>query len=301
MRGPSWRPIASCMRAAHAIGPDGAHLREGELCDVPWWSFSKLVMATSALKLVELGGLDLNAPVAGHPYTLRQLLQHEAGLPDYGWLESYHSSVARGEVPWHPDEIIARTFEVHPPSQPGLRWAYSNIGYYYVGELVRAAVGKKLGEALRALVLAPAGLNRARLAASKADLDSVQMGDAQGYDPGWVLPGLLVGPIEEAATFLHNLLSGKILDKMTLAEMLQVHLLPQFRDEIWEHPAYGLGIMGAWNGPTSACGHSGEGPGSGIAVYGCLNDADVKVAAIWESPGTSRGVERLTLGMLAQV
>ena len=289
------------MRAAHSIDQEGVGLHEGEAGDVPWWSFTKLVIATAALKLVEKGSLDLDTALPGRAFTLRQLLQHEAGLSDYGWLESYHRAVASREAPWSADEAIARTFEAYPPWAPGSRWAYSNIGYYYVGELIVQMAEKSLGKALECLALAPAGLRTARVAKTTGDLDSVQMGGVRGYDPGWVLHGLIVGPIAEAAAFLHRLLSGTVLDKPMLAEMLTVHLLPQFRDELWKQPSYGLGIMGAWDGAGSPCGHSGEGPGSAIAVYGQVVDAKVRVAACWESPCTSRRAEKESLIMLAHV
>lgn len=282
----------------HWIGQDGHGTGEGETDDVPWWSFTKLVIAAAALKLVEQGQVELDSPLQDRAYTLRQLLQHEAGLPDYGWLESYRSAVAAGEPAWTADEMIARALEAHPPWAPGSRWAYSNIGYYHAGEVIVAATGRKFGDALSALVLAPAGLHRARVAVSRADLDTVQMGDGRDYDPAWVLHGLLVGPLAEAASFLHALLSGNILSEHMLAEMLRVRLLPQFRDALWEHPAYGLGIMGAWNGPGEPCGHSGEGPGSGIAVYGTVKDGGVKVAACWQSPGTARAAEQAALELL---
>ena len=286
------------MFAACTIDAEGPRLQDGEHGDVPWWSFTKLVIASSALKLVEQNELDLDGPLADRPYTLRQLLKHEAGLPDYGWLEDYQSAVAAGTAPWSPQEMIGQTLEAYPPWQPGTRWAYSNIGFYHVGELIRAATGTMLGEALAELALTPAGLTSARIVESASDLRGVQMGNAEGYDPRWVLHGLLVGPISEAAAFLHALLSGAILAQSTLAEMFKVRLLPQFRDELWEHPAYGLGLMGAWDGPQSPCGHSGEGPGSGIGVYGCTGIDGVRVAARWESPGTARSVETAVVAAL---
>lgn len=289
------------MRATISISPHGLCWRENEQIDVPWWSFTKLVIATAALKLVEKGLLDLDGRLPGRRLTLRQLLQHEAGLPDYGWLETYHSAVANREEPWSAEEIIGRTFEAFPPWEPGTRWAYSNIGYYYLRELIVDAARKEFWEALDALALTPAGVRKVRLAASKADLETVQMGKGRGYDPRWVLHGLLVGPITEAASFLYGLLAGTVLNERMFAEMLKVQFLPQFRDELWEHPAYGLGIMGAWDGVASPCGHSGEGPGSGIAVYGKVVDAKVSVAACWESPGTSREAERIVLEKLEQI
>ena len=57
---------------------------DGEAIDVPWWSFTKTVLAAAALALVRDGRLALDEPLPGRPYTLRQLLQHRAGLTDYG-------------------------------------------------------------------------------------------------------------------------------------------------------------------------------------------------------------------------
>jgi hypothetical protein len=46
------------------------------------------------------GALALDAQLPARPYTLRQLLQHRAGLRDYGPLAAYHDAVARGDSPW---------------------------------------------------------------------------------------------------------------------------------------------------------------------------------------------------------
>jgi CubicO group peptidase (beta-lactamase class C family) len=47
---------------------------------VPWWSFTKTVIAAGALALVRDGRLTLDEPLAKRPYSLRQLLQHRAGV-----------------------------------------------------------------------------------------------------------------------------------------------------------------------------------------------------------------------------
>jgi CubicO group peptidase (beta-lactamase class C family) len=51
---------------------------------VPWWSFTKTLMAAAALRLAEQGRLTLDENLAGLPYTLRQLLQHRAGVGEIG-------------------------------------------------------------------------------------------------------------------------------------------------------------------------------------------------------------------------
>ena len=283
------------MRVQHTIDHNGYFRQDGEDGPVPWWSFTKLVLATSALSLVEGGRIALDAPIDRADYTLRQLLQHESGLPDYGWLEDYHAAVAAGGPAWAPEELVERTKRAFPPKLPGSGWAYSNIGYYEVGQILVEATGLALADSLSKLVLAPAGLEQTRLARHPRDLEQVQMGDQSGYDPRWVLHGLLVGPLQEAAQFLHRLLSGTVLGEAMLTEMFRVHQFPQFRSALWEHPSYGLGIMGGWDGPGSP---SGGGPGSSIAVYGCTASAGVKVSAVWQSGVTGEDVERTALGAL---
>jgi len=47
---------------------------------VPWWSFTKTILAAAAPALVRDGRLTLGRLVPNRPFTLRQLLQHRAGL-----------------------------------------------------------------------------------------------------------------------------------------------------------------------------------------------------------------------------
>jgi D-alanyl-D-alanine carboxypeptidase len=75
---------------------------------VPWWSFTKTVLATTALKLAAQGHCRLGERLGGRPYTLRQLLQHRAGVPNYGNFASYHEAVRRGDKPWEIGELLER-------------------------------------------------------------------------------------------------------------------------------------------------------------------------------------------------
>ena len=62
---------------------------------VPWWSFTKTVLATTVLKLASEQRIDLDSLYPKRPFTIRQLLQHTAGVTDYGHLKSYQTAVAR--------------------------------------------------------------------------------------------------------------------------------------------------------------------------------------------------------------
>jgi CubicO group peptidase (beta-lactamase class C family) len=75
---------------------------------VPWWSFTKTELATAALQRVAQERFRLDEPFDGRPFTLRQLLQHRAGVPDYGDLPSYHAAVQRREKPWDVAQLLDR-------------------------------------------------------------------------------------------------------------------------------------------------------------------------------------------------
>src|SRR5262249_13691232 len=158
--------------------------------------FTKTVLAAAALALVRDSWLALDTPLSAG-YTLRQLLQHRAGLPDYGSLRDYHAAVARHEDAWPAAALLPPAPAPRLLYPPGTGWAYSNIGYFFVRRLIEAATGKDLGAALDSLVLQPLGIRRVRFAGERTDLEGVA--DVHYYDPRWVYHGLLVGPLADAA------------------------------------------------------------------------------------------------------
>jgi len=177
----------------------------------PWWSLTKAALAAGALVLVAGGRLELDASLAGRPFTLRQLLQHTAGLPDYGGLPAYHEAVARRAEPWSADELLRRVSSDTLLFSPGQGWAYSNVGYFFVRRLIEEATGEEVDAALRRLVFGPLGVPGVRLARSPSDLTVTAWGNVARYQPGWVYHGLLIGTPAEAALFLDRLLSGPLL------------------------------------------------------------------------------------------
>ncbi|NKF24655.1 serine hydrolase domain-containing protein [Solimonas marina] len=272
------------MRAAAWIDDSGVLHSDGVADAVPWWSFGKTVLAIAALRLVGAGRLSLSAPVDGARYNLAQLLRHEAGLPDYGGVAAYHEAVDAGRPPWPVKRLLTVLDVDRLRDAPGEGWAYSNVGYLIVAQLIERACGRPLHDALHEWAFDPAGLTTARLATQPGDLDAVQMGDAQGYHPGWVYHGLVVGTVADAARLLHALLAGRLLPPDRLAQMFDVRALPQFRSAAHPDPGYGLGLMAYADDPRRhPAGHGGSGPGSTIEVYGCNGRA----AAVWAA--TSSG------------
>jgi len=238
---------------------------------VPWWSFTKTVIAAAALCLVRDNRLALDDPLAGRPFTLRQLLQHNAGVANYGWIAEYHAAVARDDEPWPVATLLARAEADRLRYAPGEGWSYSNIGYLYVRELMERACGNDLDTVLRTLVLAPLGIAGPRIAMTRADLADVAMG-ARSYHPGWVYHGLMVGRLADAALLLDRLLTGDLLppalhDAMRRAYTIDVDIA----EGRWHTARYGLGLMcGLARNGEAVMGHTGRGPGSTIAVYRVL-------------------------------
>jgi CubicO group peptidase (beta-lactamase class C family) len=132
----------------------------------PLASISKTVTATTMMRLVEQGKVDLRAPVRKYLPDFR--VQHEAASRDVtichllthtsGW-EGQLSAVDRG------DETLARfVAELSTNMQlapPGAAWSYNNAGFGVAGRVIEAVTGSTFGDAVYDLVFKPLGLSRA--------------------------------------------------------------------------------------------------------------------------------------------
>ena len=247
---------------------------------VPWWSFSKTVLAAAALVLVDRRKLDLDVPVAGAPYTLRHLLQHTSGLPDYGPNPDYHRAVAAGESPWAIDELLRRVNASTLLFAPGTRFSYSNVGYLFIRQIIERATNAGLNDALRILVFDPLGIEGVFVAGAVEEFDAIVCGNAQRYDPRWVYHGCVVGSLSWAACCLHRLMHGNLLTPATKSAML----LPRSYDADAEAPddfGYGLGLMIEPVRPGERFGgHAGSGPGSTITVFSALMERRTFAASV---------------------
>ncbi|WP_111429456.1 serine hydrolase domain-containing protein [Rhodobacteraceae bacterium DSL-40] len=235
----------------------------------PWWSLTKTAIATCVMQRAEAGKADLDAALPDAPYSLRQLLQHRAGLPDYGGLAAYHLAVRRGDLPWQRWQLLAAAGAETQAWPPGTRFAYSNIGYLYLREWLEEQESAPLAEILARRIAAPLGLASTRLAETPEAFAAVHWPALEGYDPGWVYHGCLIGPALEAARFVHGLATGALVAPETLEEMRRP--LPvggPMGARPWRTPGYGLGLMaGGMSGAGRVFGHSGGGPFSTNAVY----------------------------------
>jgi D-alanyl-D-alanine carboxypeptidase len=282
--------MAESFHSAWIIDGDARGSSGAALDLFPWWSFTKTVLAVCALRLVEESRLELDALRPGKPYTLRHLLQHRAGVPDYGTLKSYQDAVAKNDTPWSRERLLQAANADQLLFQPGTGWAYSNIGYMFVADAIVAVTGLSLAKSLERLVLAPLSATSARLATEVADFQTVFWPEARTYDPRWVYHGCLIGTPFDAARILHALVSGQMLRSKTLEVMTERHELGgALSKRPWTLCGYGLGLMsGEMAGIGRAVGHSGVGPACVNAVYH-FPDADRATTVAVFTDGSDEG------------
>jgi CubicO group peptidase (beta-lactamase class C family) len=137
-------------------------------------SFTKQFTAMAIMLLVHDGKLRYDQTLSelftdfsayGKPITVRSLLNHTSGLPDY---EDLMDAVEKRKGPlWSADKQIQDDQvlkllkqEEHGKFAPGSRWSYSNSGYVVLGIIVARASGKSYGEFLRQRIFAPLKMNR---------------------------------------------------------------------------------------------------------------------------------------------
>lgn len=235
----------------------------------PYWSFTKTVIAICALKLQERATIRLDTRLDGEGFTLRQLLNHTSGLPDYSALADYHKAVAADEEPWPRERLLTAALAKGPLFAPGDGWAYSNIGYMLARQWIEAASGQDLATLVEEIVCLPLGLKSIELATTREQFRCVHWRGAASYHPGWVYHGCLIGTAEDAARLLHGLVGDRLVSAGAQEEMRQRVLLGGPLDgRPWTDCGYGLGLMiGSMGTAGRVVGHSGGGPFSTNAIY----------------------------------
>ena len=132
-------------------------------------SFTKQFTAMAVLLLVRDGKLRYDQtlteifpdfPACGKNITIRNLLNHTGGLPDY---EDSMDAQERSKGPlWSPEHQIQDEEVLHLLKQetkgkflPGTSWSYSNSGYVVLGLIVAKASGQPYRDFLHARIFVP--------------------------------------------------------------------------------------------------------------------------------------------------
>ena len=132
-------------------------------------SVAKAFSGATALSLVDEGVLSLDdtiaqrlpdLPAAWGEVTLRQLLNHTSGVPDFILREAFGEAVVASldEAP-PPAELLAFVADEPLDFPPGTRYVYSNSDNIVVALMIEAATGSTYADVLTEEVLDPLGLD----------------------------------------------------------------------------------------------------------------------------------------------
>ncbi|MEU0545985.1 serine hydrolase domain-containing protein [Nocardia sp. NPDC005978] len=283
-------------------------------------SNTKTYVAVVIMQLVAEGRVALDDPVEkylpgvvrgngndGNRITVRQLLQHTTGLPDY--LASGDPAVARdpnspqlqGDAAalrtrhFTPRELVDIAMSLPPQYEPGARAVYTNTNYILLGMLVEQVTGKPVAAEIQTRVLDRLGLRDTYFPADGEQVirgphprgyeeSAGQRVDFTDLDPSWGgAAGAMVATGADLNRFFRALLAGELLPAPLLAEMRVT--VPFDR---MPGAGYGLGLI---HQPVSCgaevWGHGGSIPGfetrngvtaAGVAVTVIVNQLPVSEA-----------------------
>ncbi|HEY6409956.1 MAG TPA: serine hydrolase, partial [Ktedonobacteraceae bacterium] len=159
-------------------------------------SVSKTFVATGIMQLVEQGKLDLDTPVARYlPYftmnderyraiTVQQMLSHVAGMPDdlnYHWDEPEYDVGAL-------ERYVRSLGNASLLFAPGERFAYSNIAYEVLGDVIAKVSGLSFEEYMRRHLLRPLGMSSSTFLKHKVPAEL-------GVTPHVSVPQIMLSPV----------------------------------------------------------------------------------------------------------
>ncbi|MFE9789733.1 serine hydrolase domain-containing protein [Nocardia salmonicida] len=286
--------------------PDNAYVRIG--------SNTKSFVATVVMQLVAEGKVDLDGPVErylpgvvqgsgndGNRITVRQLLQHTSGLPDYlaGGDPDLRAAPGTQQIAPDPEVIRLRHFSpaelvgiamtMPPRYEPGARSVYTNTNYILLGMLIEQVTGRPAATEISTRIIEPLGLRdtyfptagdiglRAPHPRGYQQIDGTRI-DFTDFDPSWGdTAGAMIATGSDLNRFFLALLDGKLLPAAQLEQMRQT--VPFDR---MPSAGYGLGLVEQ----TTSCGkktvaHGGSIPGfdtrtgvtaDGVAITVTVNE-----------------------------
>lgn len=213
-------------------------------------SLTKQFTAAAILLLQERGKLDLDtpikawiptAPAAWDRITIRHLLTHTSGIPNFTSFDDYEKQKT---LPTTLDAVIARFRDKPLDFQPGEQWSYSNSGYLVLTAIVEKASGKSYAAFLTNNIFKPLGMADTGYDSHAAIIPH----RAAGYAPGATGPvnadyidmtipqgaGALYSTTHDLLKWETGLYGGKLLKPASLAA---------FATPFKNNYAFGVGVV----------------------------------------------------------
>lgn len=249
-------------------------------------SNTKAFVAAVALQLVAEQRVDLDSPIDrylpgvvtgpggdGQLITVRNLLQHTSGIPDY--LDQVDLDSVAGMQSYRPaSELIRAALDRPSEFQPGTRWGYSNTNYLIIGSMIERVTGLPVGVEVTRRIILPLGLQNTYWPLYPLEqvvrgphprnylVNGNQRVDVTDIDPNWGLAdGAMVATERDLNRFFMALVSGRVVPPAQLDQMRTTIPtgVPLFDQEI------GLGLFRRVNRcGMETWGHGGTVTGSNV-------------------------------------
>jgi D-alanyl-D-alanine carboxypeptidase len=248
-------------------------------------SGTKPIIAAQVMQLVEAGDISLDAPATDYlpadftfdanGATVRQLLSHRSGIPD--WYDEERFAADRSRV-WELDEILAL---VPAARRPVGAFAYADTNYNLLGLVIEHVRQRPLVDVLHDGVLRVEGTERLIYQPDEAPTDPMAMPRGESRDAlkqgGGYLPSIsdtidgaaggMASDSLSLARWWRALCAGDIVSQASMTEM------SKFYDNV--DIDYGLGLMNpAQRASVQAVGHLGANFGYKSSA-GCLTEDHV--------------------------
>jgi D-alanyl-D-alanine carboxypeptidase len=282
----------SPLRGGDAPVPPDAHFRIA--------SITKTFVSTVVLQLVAERRLELDRqvrtvlPTGPAGVTVRQLLDHTSGVPDYTRREHFTDRlISDRDRVWTPSELLALV-DGYTHDEPGTRYSYSNSGYLLLGQIIAAVTGRPWDQEVRSRILDPLQLSDTWVAGAEAPRGAVLPGygdadgdgDEENLETGGPWPsletsedaaGAMVSTARDVARFGAALFRGRLLPAALLHQMVTPSRFGA------PNAGYGLGVeVTSPDYRTVVWGNGGFLPGFRSALH-YLPEDDVVVVVLANS------------------
>ncbi|MFD8839679.1 serine hydrolase domain-containing protein [Streptomyces griseofuscus] len=235
-------------------------------------SLTKTFVATVLLQLEAEGRLSLDDAVDewlpglveghgndGRRITLRQLLRHTSGIPDYtadpdfraryltedGFRQHRHDTLA-------PRQLVAIALRHAPDFAPGTSWRYSNTNYVIAGMVIEKATGRSYATEITRRLIEPLRLTATSVPVGKTEVprpssraystfdgSAGEPYDVTDLDPSLAAAsGAMISDSADLDRFYAALLGGRLLPARQSRELRTTVAIAKAPDV-----RYGLGLM----------------------------------------------------------
>ncbi len=245
-------------------------------------SVSKPITAVAAMRLVESGKLELDAPIQKYcpafptkrwPITTRELLAHQSGIRDYRNDEESINTRHYTSI----NQALAQFANDPLDFQPGTKMQYTSYGYIVLGCVMEGASGESYEAYMKHAVFDPANMPATRLDdvfaiiphrahgyvfSKDGHLQNAIFVDVSNKPPG---SGINSGA-HDMGNFVVALYDHRLVSEATLKTMLRASKTADGTPTIYGTGFFLGGPIGSYRGISEA-GHGGDQQGFSGVLY----------------------------------